>query len=459
MAYTAKCDTAVATKWWITGTGSSINRLSEVMDDNPSGVEEHDNPGNYQPWTSFMTEHKEDELYEILLLFEIGDGSTVTSLESKNESLLFTNCHFEVRTNAIFTVGEKDATSERGINGSRIEVQPTGTADLITDDGTLNLYGSMLHNNANFYVRFGDSSPYGTLDILDSILSSIFDIGDNGNNTIRIQWALSTIKRLSYVNCTMFIVNRTPTSIEDVLIVGVNNTTDNIGLLFGAAGTITVDDIGMFGSFTYFIQLNNTTSSQTLEYNNPKVEVTDRTKIYLKYADSLVCQKYDFDLLIKDSGGSPIEGTAVVMKYAHLVEGSDSKTYKCIQDHTAIDATHKPITGSTWTRYWKLYDSGGGLGGNWITGAAYKADSQEFSANSDAQGSITTQKIEKSRFGIDTAPGASDEHYVRLHALTCSKVGYVTLTIDDILIDSKTSWQTELQSQAQPPAAWQGGMM
>ena len=56
MAYSAYCDTASATKWWITGTGSSVNRLSEVMDDNPSGVEEDDNPGNYQPWTTFMTE-------------------------------------------------------------------------------------------------------------------------------------------------------------------------------------------------------------------------------------------------------------------------------------------------------------------------------------------------------------------------------------------------------------------
>ena len=55
MAYTAKCDTSPPTKWWITGTGSTVNRLSEVMDDNASGVEFDDDAGVYEPWTTFMT--------------------------------------------------------------------------------------------------------------------------------------------------------------------------------------------------------------------------------------------------------------------------------------------------------------------------------------------------------------------------------------------------------------------
>ena len=89
MAYTAKCDTASHTKWWITGTGSVVNRLSEVMDDNGAGVEEDDNPGNYQPWTEFMTEHLEDAIYQIHQTFEVGDGSTSTTLVSTDEHVYF----------------------------------------------------------------------------------------------------------------------------------------------------------------------------------------------------------------------------------------------------------------------------------------------------------------------------------------------------------------------------------
>ena len=69
MAYSAWCDTAVHTKWWITGTGSAVNRLSEVMDDNASGVEFDDDPGVYEPWTSFMTETVVDAIYLIHISF------------------------------------------------------------------------------------------------------------------------------------------------------------------------------------------------------------------------------------------------------------------------------------------------------------------------------------------------------------------------------------------------------
>jgi len=55
MTYKAKCDTA-GIKWWITGTGSTINRLSEIMVDNPDGLEEDDNPGNFQPWAEECSE-------------------------------------------------------------------------------------------------------------------------------------------------------------------------------------------------------------------------------------------------------------------------------------------------------------------------------------------------------------------------------------------------------------------
>ena len=76
MAYAAKCDTATHTKFWVTGTGTTENTISEMIDDNGSGVEEDDNPGNFQPWSEFVTEHLDGAIYQIHEDFEIGDNST-----------------------------------------------------------------------------------------------------------------------------------------------------------------------------------------------------------------------------------------------------------------------------------------------------------------------------------------------------------------------------------------------
>jgi len=153
LAYTAKCDTASATKWWITGTGSSVNRLSEVMDDNASGVEENDNPGNYQPWSTFMTETVEDGVYLIHLNLEIGDGSTPTTLTSSDETVWFDDdLQCNVKAAATLTLGVP--SGDWGYNGSYWSFGYSTGSWNFANGGTINIYASTLKNRAQERLGF-----------------------------------------------------------------------------------------------------------------------------------------------------------------------------------------------------------------------------------------------------------------------------------------------------------------
>ena len=192
MAYLALTQNDL-TKWWVTGTGSVVNRLSEVMDDctlgpciqqldaanawqanggtsdefiiaqatKPDSVWENlsgwrqmtnvaDNTAEdalnadewtwytdgwtvvrlsdssdpndtdmreYYGWTTFMSEHIEDALYQVHVSLEIGDGTISTTLLSLDELVYFdASVGVEVKTNGTLTLGE--IGKSRGINGS-----------------------------------------------------------------------------------------------------------------------------------------------------------------------------------------------------------------------------------------------------------------------------------------------------------------------------------------------------
>ena len=119
----------------------------------------------------------------------------------------------------------------------------------------------------------------------------------------------------------------------------------------------------------------STAAGQTLTL---KDSVTGPSTINLVHASDALVEQYTCNIHITDKDGADLQNVDVDCKYAHLVEGSDSKTYKCIQDHTSVDATHKPITGSDWASFWELYDAAGGLGGDWQTTFDFKTAAEEF---------------------------------------------------------------------------------
>lgn len=214
MAYTAKCDTAAATKWWVTGTGSAINRLSEIMDDNGSGVEEDDNPGNFQPWATFMTEHVEDAVYQIHLKFDVGDGSNATTLVSINEMVYFdadrTCC---VTTNATLELGTK--VGDWSIDGSFWSFDTSTYPHEFLSGGVLHCYGSRMHNRGNAHLERMET---GSVEIINSILSSVHNTYDSVRNHWQFRSSLTALsfKGVMFSNVSYLNLLKTPDTMEDV---------------------------------------------------------------------------------------------------------------------------------------------------------------------------------------------------------------------------------------------------
>jgi len=156
---------------------------------------------------------------------------------------------------------------------------------------------------------------------------------------------------------------------------------------------------------------------------------------------------YTCNVKVCDKNGTPIQTATVDCEYAHLVTGSDNKTYKCIADHTAVDATHKPITGTDWASYWVLHSTDGTLGGSWVTGFAYKAGTAVWgvgTVTTDATGNISEQNINYRRSYYSGAQ-LLETH---IHKFTISKAGYQTLVLDNITVSSAIKWHKELQNPA-----------
>jgi len=173
MAYEAYCDTATATKWWVIGTGTGENTLSEIMDDNPNGPEEDDDPGNFQAWdgsgdggVAFMTEHVDGGLYQIHLDFEVGDETTATTLEILLELVYFDDdTNFKVKDNATLNLG--NIHEGWGILGSGISLHESADYIQLGDGGDVNIGASMIINRGSKAMLFGNGT---TLDARNFIL-------------------------------------------------------------------------------------------------------------------------------------------------------------------------------------------------------------------------------------------------------------------------------------------------
>lgn len=419
MAYTAKCDTAVHTKWWITGTGSTVNRLSEVMDDNPLGVEENDNPGNYQLWSEFMTEHIENVIYQIHQNLEIGDGSTSTTLLSDSEYVYFDDDMMPyVKAQATLTIEQ-----------SFWSIAEVTTAAYFNfgDGGTIDISYSLWENR--YYKTFLAFNS-GTVTLKEVIFfykGKIYFASGLTSYTI----ADVTFKEISSIPFA-----KAPVSISNMK--GYRVTTNfsiSAGNSVTVEGTIIEDHQG---TDYWYVAPNATLTERNPAYT------TDITKItWGSSGTNTYIEEYGCDIHVADKDGADLASASVACEYAHLVEGSDSKTYKCIADHTAVDADHKPITGTDWADYWELYNASGGDGGDWDTGFAYKSGTAGFTTQTTASdGTITQQWIERRRaVGVSAASTITQ----RIYKFTLSKSGYETLVLDNVTVDGAIDWHLELK--------------
>jgi len=295
LAYSAKCDTASATKWWITGTGTGgVNRLSQVIADNPSGVEENDNPGNYQPWSTFMTEVVEDGIYQIHLPLDIGDGSTATTLVSKSEEIYSTK--FQVRIAASFTGGEYNNNGSE--NGIRLRI--AGDQNLGWG-GDVSLYGSQIEiATSSSTIQFTGSSNVKLYDSLWNHINQgttdrpFFVSGLNSNY----------MSNMRFSHMSAVLLYETPDLMDNVQL---HNVTNGIGVNLGVG--ITITNFKATGTYTYLFR--SYASGGNITSIDPITTIPDNTKISLGTADSWIKEQYTVNIHIADKDGANLSGVSV----------------------------------------------------------------------------------------------------------------------------------------------------
>ena len=510
MAYLALTQNDLA-KWWITGTGSAVNRLSEVMDDcalgpaiqqldaanawqangatsdefiiaqatKPDSVYENlsgwramtnvaddtavdalnadewtwytdgwtvvrlsdDSDPNatdmreYYAWDgagagpAFMTEHIADEHYQIHLPFAVGDSTTATTLTSIDGEIVYFDqgATFTIPANATLTLGV--LLGSWGKTGAfwSIDFAVNGTTT-IGNGGTFNFYNSFIfdrNNNGGIdnYYKFSS----GTVNILEGVIQGRrTDVGrlffDSGLASLSVDgFKISGFR--------FFTLDKTATKFNNFHSHGMN-----YGVLFNYNGTIFTGPL-----FTSSVGVD--------------VIITDARTAYLRDAvsppasislgaNSILIEDFTTNIHMADKDGADLASSLIDCEYAHLVEGSDNKTYKCIQDHTAVDATHKPITGTDWADFWELYkDTESFLKPSWKTGFDYKSGTTEFAQQTaDANGDMTEQNIQYRKWTT-----ATEYEETRLHKFTLSKAGYETLILENITVDAPIAWHLELK--------------
>jgi len=303
MAYSAKCDTATSTKWWITGTGSVVNRLSEVMDDNAAGVEEDDNPGNFQPWATFMTEHVEDGLYQVHLDFEIGDGVIPTTLESFDEFVYFDNgVQPTVKNNAILNIGKLGGGSspQRGA-AWRWQNESQGF-NFINATGTFTCYASYLQIKPEAAAE-GPEFVANCSAILERVI-----ISQEGVNQFLDFWFQSTNLSMKHIYISdgrqPALFKATPSVIED-FVVG-----DGAGNPFTGQENITITeadwyDTGANGAVYSY----NSIAGITVIMKDPKTNIV--TVKCFPDDDAEVIEQYTCNIHIADKDGADLAGVVV----------------------------------------------------------------------------------------------------------------------------------------------------
>jgi len=156
---------------------------------------------------------------------------------------------------------------------------------------------------------------------------------------------------------------------------------------------------------------------------------------------------------ITDSTGAAIEAATVTLtSYGNIVSNdAGSSFYRCIADHTS-----GVFANDLSSAYWELTTAAnaalaGVTGvspstGAWVTGIDYTKSAEEFSELTDSNGDIAEQtETYKKWVGTSEALLSYSPHYIKMVKLT-----YISLTVNNVVLDSPIKYVFELQDYLEP---------
>lgn len=370
-------------------------------------------------------EFEENASYKFDCNVEIGNGTDLTYFQSKNELLYFVDGKYPpITANATFEMG--DASGDWSYQGSVLSIALTVDAFLLNAAGTFKTYGStIIHRPTGNKILKLD---HGTWTARNTVISG------KGGWSGQDLWLLGDLdvdwKDVRVLFIQGFRMYKVPVNFENV---HVHDCTYALRPLV----SVTVPNFKVTDAWQSELYLGG--DDTYIHLVNPGFH-PDVAKMAIQSATNRIVEQYTCNIHVTDKAGAGLNAVDVDCEYAHLVEGSDSKTYKCIQDHTAVDATHKPVTGTNWDEYWVLYNTVGGLGGPWQTGYAFKAAESLWPAvSTNGSGDISEQIIQYKKW-----LGTLEILEARIHKFTFSHASYPDFVMHDIIVDHPLVWEFDM---------------
>ena len=411
---------------------------------------------------AIMTEVLEDRCYHLHLHFEIGDGSTSTTLTSQNESIIIADPVIEynfVQSQGNLTVGEWNSTIEASKNGSMFMWTGTPTALRYIDfEGTTKIYGSIFAAQKDgtthrWYLRFPGQGATQNIDIRDFICTGFRGFRPSNNGTM-LNSALKNIKVMD-TNFGLYIDNGSYTLVE-----GLKSETK---LYTNVSGNVRIEDV--LAPTAIVCNSSMTISIGNSIYNSSLANVQ---------TDGVIDFFYDVDLNVVDQDGNSLENAILTIydQSDNIVSHGDSITTlnedltEAETDADVVDAsglstndviviegefmeiTNIVTNTLTVTRgFYTLPATNGHVQRNISSlRPVYKASSPL----SDSNGDFPTQYIDY-RNVLGTSEVVTT---LSPHKIVVSKAGYKTKTIENITIDEQLNWRIKLERIEPAPSVW-----
>lgn len=313
--------------------------------------------------------------YYISANLHVGDGSTATYFQSKNELVYFANGYtFQAEDQATLELG--DLVGEYGIDGSTWRIGLSAHHAVIAygqTAATFKTYASTLIHQANYKFR----AYSGRWDARN--LTVLGDRNAGTDNELQLTTGLTVDWKSSFVSHVYeLLIYGTPTAWDSMHI---HDCLYPMQML--ASMTIPNIHITSVAGVEYFTGGTNT--AVILDPVTPVASVSNAA------AGDVTREDYTVNANIHDPAGDDLAGVTVLCTRAHLMLGTDTSTvYRCIADIAVAADTHKPSTGATWAQYWSATGYAASAGGDWTTGASYAAAEEEWSVATGAQPGIAT---------------------------------------------------------------------
>jgi len=336
--------------------------------------------------------------YQVDAIFMIGSGGTSTYFTSLSDQVVFGDAvWWEVTALATLTMGA--LTDGLPSNGSVWSVK-----------GPLATWKDIGHPGSEIYL-------YGSL--------------------IQYKWHGINIKTRGIVTTRNSLILSIPDPNSG------DEYKGQIAFGYSETGTLDIDDLFVSSFRTNYFQAGTVTQVKRLKLHDTNTRAIDfsATSVIIEAAE--ITSAGGSDIAVHNATGEVVNAVnPITSPEIYNASGSLKESFYC--NIVVVDKDGTGIVGAT------ILCEGSDSGT-----ASEEYDTQVFSEDTGVSGVLAQQKINQKKW-LTTNETLTNYNYFKF---TISEPGYETLVLGKITVDGPIDWHLELQSQKQPPAPWQEGMM